>query len=104
MLKVLRSTEEKKAVFKKGDKLITSNVINNNTIEYIINRPIKTYLLKSIQFNKYIKVNNTNNKEHRLVDLVDDATFFTTYKKAKEFKDTELSNIDLDIDIIEVID
>lgn len=104
MLKVLRSTEEKKAVFKKGDKFITSNVINNNTIEYIINRPIKTYLLKSIQFNKYIKVNNTNNKEHRLVDLVDDATFFTTYKKAKEFKDTELSNIDLDIDIIEVID
>ena len=35
MLKVLRSTEEKKAVFKKGDKLITSNVINNNTIEYL---------------------------------------------------------------------
>ena len=104
MLKVLRSTEDKKAVFKKGDKLITSNVINNNAIEYIINRPIKTYLLKSIQFNKYIKVNNTNNKEHRLVDLVDDATFFTTYKKAKEFKDTELSTIDLDIDIIEVID
>ena len=104
MLKVLRSTEEKKAVFKKGDKLITSNVINNNTIEYIINRPIKTYLLKSIQFNKYIKVNNTNNKEHRLVDLVDDATFFQTYKNAKEFKDTELSALDLDIDIIEVID
>ena len=104
MLKVLRSTEEKKAVFKKGDKLITSNVINNNTIEYIINRPIKTYLLKSIQFIKYIKVNNTNNKEHRLVDFVDDATFFTTYKKAKEFKDTELSTLDLDIDIIEVID
>ena len=104
MLKVLRSTEGKKAVFKKGDKLITSNVINNNTIEYIINRPIKTYLLKSIQFNKYIKVNNTNNKEHRLVDLVDDATFFQTYKKAKEFKDTELSTLDLDIDIIEVID
>lgn len=104
MLKVLRSTEDKKAVFKKGDKLITSNVINNNTIEYIINRPIKTYLLKSIQFNKYIKVNNTNNNEHRLVDLVDDATFFTTYKKAKEFKDTELSTLDLDIDIIEVID
>ena len=104
MLKVLRSTENKKTVFKKGDKLITSNVINNNTIEYIINRPIKTYLLKSIQFNKYIKVNNTNNKEHRLVDLVDDATFFTTYKKAKEFKDTELSTLDLDIDIIEVID
>ena len=104
MLKVLRSTEDKKAVFKKGDKLITSNVINNNTIEYIINRPIKTYLLKSIQFNKYIKVNNTNNNEHRLVDLVDDATFFTTYKKAKEFKDNELSTLDLDIDIIEVID
>lgn len=104
MLKVLRSTEEKKAVFKKGDKIITSNVINNNTIEYIINRPIKTYLLKSIQFSKYIKVNNTNNKEHRLVDLVDDATFFQTYKKAKEFKDTELSTLDLDIDIIEVID
>ena len=104
MLKVLRSTEEKKAVFKKGDKLITSNVINNNTIEYIINRPIKTYLLKSIQFNKYIKVNNTNNKEHILVDLVDDATFFTTYKKAKDFKDTELSTLDLYIDIIEVID
>ena len=104
MLKVLRSTEDKKAVFKKGDKLITSNVINNNTIEYIINRPIKTYLLKSIQFNKYIKVNNTNDKEHRLVDLVDDATFFTTYNKAKEFKDTELSTLDLDIDIIEVID
>ena len=104
MLKVLRSTEDKKAVFKKGDKLITSNVINNNTIEYIINRPIKTYLLKSIQFNKYIKVNNTNNNEHRLVDLVDDATFFTTYKTAKEFKDTELSTLDLDIDIIEVID
>ena len=104
MLKVLRSTEEKKAVFKKGDKLITSNVINNNTIEYIINRPIKTSLLKSIQFSKYIKVNNTNNKEHRLVDLVDDATFFPTYKKAKEFKDTELSTLDLDIDIIEVID
>lgn len=104
MLKVLRSTEDKKAVFKKGDKLITSNVINNNTIEYIINRPIKTYLLKSIQFNKYIKVNNTNDKEHRLVDLVDDATFFTTYKTAKEFKDTELSTLDLDIDIIEVID
>lgn len=104
MLKVLRSTEEKKAVFKKGDKLITSNVINNNTIEYIINRPIKTYLLKSIQFNKYIKVNNTNCKEHRLVDMVDDATFFPTYKKAKEFKDTELSTIDLEIDIIEVID
>lgn len=104
MLKVLRSTEGKEAVFKKGDKLITSNVINNNTIEYIINRPIKTYLLKSIQFNKYIKVNNTNNNEHRLVDLVDDATFFTTYKKAKDFKDTELSTLDLDIDIIEVID
>lgn len=104
MLKVLRSTEEKKAVFKKGDKLITSNVINNNTIEYIINRPIKSYLLKSIQFNKYIKVNNTNCKEHRLVDMVDDATFFPTYKKAKEFKDTELSTIDLEIDIIEVID
>ena len=104
MLKVLRSTEGKKAVFKKGDKLITSNVINNNTIEYIINRPIKTYLLKSIQFNKYIKVNNTNNKEHILVDLVDDATFFTTYKKAKDFKDTELSTLDLYIDIIEVID
>ena len=103
MLKVLRSTEEKKAVFKKGDKLITSNVINNNTIEYIINRPIKSYLLKSIQFLKYIKV-NTNSKEHRLVDMVDDATFFPTYKKAKEFKDTELSTIDLDIDIIEVID
>lgn len=103
MLKVLRSTEGKKAVFKKGDKLITSNVINN-TIEYIINRPIKTYLLKSIQFSKYIKVNNTNNKEHRLVDLVDDATFFQTYKKAKEFKDTELSTLDLEIDIIEVID
>ena len=50
MLKVLRSKEDKKAVFKKGDKLITSNVINNNTIEYIINRPIKSYLLKSIQF------------------------------------------------------
>ena len=104
MLKVLRSTEMKKAVFKKGDKLITSNVINNNTIEYIINRPIKSYLLKSIQFNKYIKVNNTNCKEHRLVDMVDDATFFPTYKKAKEFKDTELSTIDLEIDIIEVID
>ena len=104
MLKVLRSTEEKKAVFKKGDKLITSNVINNNTIEYIINRPIKSYLLKSIQFNKYIKVNNTNSKEHRLVDMVDDATLFPTYKKAKEFKDTELSTIDLEIDIIEVID
>lgn len=104
MLKVLRSTEEKKAVFKKGDKLITSNVINNNTIEYIINRPIKSYLLKSIQFLKYIKVNNTNCKEHRLVDMVDDATFFPTYKKAKEFKDTELSTIDLEIDIIEVID
>lgn len=104
MLKVLRSTEEKKAVFKKGDKLITSNVINNNTIEYIINRPIKSYLLKSIQFLKYIKVNNTNSKEPRLVDMVDDATFFPTYKKAKEFKDTELSTIDLDIDIIEVID
>ena len=104
MLKVLRSTEEKKAVFKKGDKLITSNVINNNTIEYIINRPIKSYLLKSIQFLKYIKVNNTNGKEHRLVDMVDDATFFPTYKKAKEFKDTELSTIDLEIDIIEVID
>ena len=103
MLKVLRSTEEKKAIFKKGDKLITSNVINNNTIEYIINRPIKTYLLKSIQFSKYIKV-NTNSKEHRLVDMVDDATFFPTYKKAKEFKDTELSTIDLEIDIIEVID
>ena len=100
MLKVLRSTEEKKAVFKKGDKLITSNVINNNTIEYIINRPIKSYLLKSIQFSKYIKVN----KEHRLVELVDDATFFLTYKKAKEFKETELSTLDLDIDIIEVID
>lgn len=104
MLKVLRSTEEKKAVFKKGDKLIASNVINNNTIEYIINRPIKSYLLKSIQFNKYIKINNTNSKEHRLVDMVDDATFFPTYKKAKEFKDTELSTIDLEIDIIEVID
>lgn len=104
MLKVLRSTEDKKAVFKKGDKLITSNVINNNTIEYIINRPIKSYLLKSIQFSKYIKVSNKNNKDHKLVDLVDDATFFPTYKKAKEFKDTELSAIDLEIDIIEVID
>ena len=104
MLKVLRSTEDKKAVFKKGDKLITSNVINNNTIEYIINRPIKTYLLKSIQFNKYIKVNKADDKEHRLGDLVGDATCFTTYKKAKEFKDTELSTLDLDIDIIEVID
>jgi hypothetical protein len=36
--------------------------------------------------------------------MVDDATFFPTYKKAKEFKDTELSTIDLEIDIIEVID
>lgn len=29
MLKVLRSTEEKKAVFKKGDKLISSRKCNS---------------------------------------------------------------------------
>ena len=62
MLKGLRSTEDKKAVFKKGDKLITSNVINNNTIEYIINSNLAmlgdTFLLNAVK--EITTINSTN--------------------------------------------
>ena len=105
MLYSIRSTINNKVAFKKGDKFVTANVINNDTIEYIINRPVKTYVLRSNKLNKFIRKDEKDKTtHHKTVDIVEEATFFKTYKAAKEFSIKYLDGKNLEINIIEVTD
>lgn len=105
MLYSIRSTINNKVDFKKGDKFVTANVINNDTIEYVINRPVKTYVLRSNNLTKFIRKDEKNKKAHyKTVDIVEEATFFKTYKAAKEFSLKYLDGNNLGINIIEVTD
>ena len=101
MLITIRSNINNIAVFKKGDKLVCANVLESGTIEYIINRPVKTFVIRSRVLNKYIK-QEIKSKKHKIVDLVDDATFFKSYKAAKAFLTKELGEDHPDMEIIEV--
>lgn len=98
MLVIIRSSINKEAPkFEKGDKLVSSNVIADGTIEYVINRPDVSYCLKSMTFGKYYK---QRGKVH-FVDIVEQATLFKDYNKAKEAKQ-KLEGNNLNIEIIEI--
>ena len=98
MLVIIRSSINKEAPnFEKGDKLVSSNVLFDGTIEYVINRPDVSYCLKSMTFGKYYK---QRGKVH-LVDIVEQATLFKDYNKAKEAKQ-KLEGNNLNIEIIEI--
>lgn len=101
MLIVIRSNINEVAKFNKGDKLVTANVICNNTIEYVVNRPVRSFVLKNILHNQYIAIKKGDAK---LVDIVDQAKFFKSYKTAKLYYQTLSEKMTHDIDIIEVID
>ena len=101
MLIVIRSNINDVAKFNKGDKLVAANVIGNNTIEYVVNRAVRSYVLKNIVHNKYIAIKKG---EAKMVDIVDQAKFFKTYKAAKLYYQTLSEQTTRDIDIIEVID
>lgn len=98
MLVIIRSSINKEAPqFEKGDKLVNSNVLADGTIEYVINRPEVNYCLKSMTFGKYYK---QRGKVH-FVDIVEQATLFKDYNKAKEAKQ-KLEGNNLNIEIIEI--
>lgn len=98
MLVIIRSSINKEAPqFNKGDKLVSSNVLADGTIEYVINRPDVSYCLKSMTFGKYYK---QRGKVH-FVDIVEQATLFKDYNKAKEAKQ-KLEGNNLNIEIIEI--
>lgn len=98
MLVIIRSSINKEAPqFNKGDKLVSSNVLSDGTIEYVINRPEVSYCLKSMTFGKYYK---QRGKVH-FVDIVEQATLFKDYNKAKEAKQ-KLEGNNLNIEIIEI--
>lgn len=108
MLIIVRSNmSENPPKLKAGDKLVSANAVNNyHVIEYVINRPVKSYMIKCIftDCQKYIALNKK--KEIQFVDITDEAHLFKTYKKVKEFiqecreKDFPLGTPD----IIEVVD
>ena len=102
MLIIIRSNIVEEAKFEIGDRLVAANVIENelgdSTIEYVVDRKIKSYVVKVLNQNKFIALSKGKPK---YVDRVDDAKFFKEYKKAKLFSDG-LTN--KNIDIIEVID
>lgn len=108
MLIIVRSNMgENPPKLKAGDKLVSANAVNNSrVIEYVINRPVKSYMIKCrfTDCQKYIALNKK--KEIQFVDITDDAHLFKTYKKVKEFiqecreKDFPLGTPD----IIEVVD
>ena len=90
-----------------GDKLVCANPVNNyHVIEYVINRPVRSYMIKCIfaDCQKYVAL--TKKKEVTYTDIPDAAHLFKTYKKVNEFilecrdKEIPLGNLD----IIEVID
>ena len=98
MLVIIRSNINKEAPkFENGDKLVSSNVLSDGTIEYVINRPDVSYCLKSMTFGKYYK---QRGKVH-FVDLLDQATLFKDYDKAKKVK-SSLEGNNLNIEIIEI--
>lgn len=98
MLVIIRSSINKETPqFNKGDKLVSSNVLADGTIEYVINRPEVNYCLKSMTFGKYYK---QRGKVH-FVDIVEQATLFKDYNKAKEAKQ-KLEGNNLNIEIIEI--
>lgn len=98
MLVIIRSSINKETPkFNKGDKLVSSNVLSDGTIEYVINRPEVSYCLKSMTFGKYYK---QRGKVH-FVDIVEQATLFKDYNKAKEAKQ-KLEGNNLNIEIIEI--
>lgn len=101
MLIVIRSNINEIAKFNKGDKLVAANVIGNNTIEYVVNRPIKSYVLKNTVHDKYIAIKKG---EAKMVDIVDQAKFFKTFKAAKLYYQTLSEKTTHVIDIIEVTD
>lgn len=84
MLTIVRSDSVNKANFKKGDKFVCANILADGVIEYVVNRPVYSYCIKSIQTNKYVK-RSPKEKEHKLCDLPNEATYFKTYKAAKDF-------------------
>lgn len=94
---------------KVGDKLISANAVNNyHVIEYVINRPVKSYMIKCrfTDCQKYIAL--TKKKEIQFVDIldIDAAHLFKTYKKVMEFiQECREKDIPLGTpDIIEVVD
>ena len=92
MIIIIRSDYNTHAKFKKGDKYISSSVIgfgSNQIIEYVVNRPVYTYCIKSIQLDKFIKV-LPKDKEPKFVDIASDATYFRSYKAAKEYLQREI--------------
>lgn len=103
MLIIIRSDINTPAKFKKGDKLVSANVLGDGTIEYVINRPVKSYVIYSIVMKKYMKKDISKEQHHKTVDIVDEATFFKTYKAAKDFVAEQFGNENHpDINIIEV--
>ena len=108
MLVVIRSTIEEKPTFKKGDKLVCANPMAtyNSMIEYVINRPVKTYVIKNKKFNQFIKIEKKKSKDNdeiklKLVSFIEEAEVFKSFKAVKEFYQQELHQ-DSDFDIIEV--
>ena len=108
MLVIVRSYMSAKAPkFKPGDKLVSANVVNNyHVIEYVINRPVKSYIIKCrfTDCQKYIAL--SKKKEIQFVDITDNAHLFKTYNKVKEFiQECREKEIPLGTpDIIEVVD
>lgn len=107
MLIVIRSCITEIPKFKKGDKLVCANPmeLNNCIIEYVINRPVKTYIIKNKRFNQYIKLAKKKNKDDeaqfKLVNFIEEAEVFKSFKAVKEFYSQELHQ-DSDFDVIEV--
>ena len=107
MLKIIRSNISVIPTFKKGDKLVCANPMStdNSIIEYVINRPVKTYIIKNKRFNQYIKLDKKKNKDDevkfKLVNFIEEAEVFKTFKAVKEFYSQELHQ-DSDFDVIEV--
>lgn len=108
MLIIVRSNmSENPPKLRPGDKLVCANPVNNyHVIEYVINRPVKSYMIKCrfTDCQKYIALNKK--KEIQFVDITDDAHLFKTYKKVKEFiQECREKDIPLGTpDIIEVVD
>lgn len=107
MLKIIRSSKGVIPTFKKGDKLVSASTINEfgDYVEYVINRPVKTYIIKNKRFNQYIKLEKKKNKDDevkfKLVNFIEEAEVFKTFKAVKEFYSQELHQ-DSDFDVIEV--
>ena len=108
MLVIIRSDVNKTPKFKPGDKLVSANVMGQYPIiEYLINRPVKHYIIKCIftDCHKFINLKKKE-KEIKFEDISDKAYLFKTYDEVKEFIATCREN-EFNIgtpDILEVVD